>query len=91
VVIFSPSSRRFGQYATSEVGDLRSTIAHGGELPVKDIEIGEEKLNSGEAAKRAKDALRMLVKRFLPYAKNAPYRNSKFWEKAYFGLTESEQ
>ncbi len=86
----SPEERWRAYNVAKNLYDLRSTIAHGGDLPDKGIRIGDEKLTSQEAARRAKEVLRLLIKHFLPQAKAPPYKNPNFWERAYFGLSDSK-
>ncbi len=87
----SPDERWRAYNVAKDLYDLRSTIAHGGELAGKQLKIGEEKVSLHEAAKRAKDTLRKVIKHFLPHAKTAPYKKSRFWEQAYFGLSDSKE
>jgi hypothetical protein len=70
--------------------DLRSAIAHGSHSAKKDNRVGEEKLNDHETAKRAKNALRFLIKRFLPQSNTPPYKDPFFWEQAYFRIPQTE-
>jgi hypothetical protein len=86
----SPEERWRAYKIAKDFYDLRSTIAHGGDLVKKDNRVGEEKLNPHETAKRAKNALRFLIKHFLPKSKTAPYKNPIFWERAYFKISETE-
>lgn len=86
----SPKERWRAYNIAKDFYDLRSTIAHGGDLAKKDNRVGEEKLNPHETAKRTKDALRMLIQRFLPQSRIPPYKDSKFWERAYFKIPETE-
>ena len=69
--------------------DLRSLVAHGSTLDEGVFPVGEEKLKLAEAAKRASQTLRHLVRHFLPHAKLAPYKKHEFWERAYFGLSSA--
>jgi hypothetical protein len=70
--------------------DLRSTVAHGATLGDGDFPVGDERLKLPDAAKRASETLRHLVRHFLPDVKNAPYKKHEFWERAYFGLAGLE-
>jgi hypothetical protein len=85
----SPQERWCAYNVAKDLYDHRSAIAHGGELDIKQLRVGGEKLNLHETAKRAKDTLRMVIKHFLPFAKSAPYKKSRFWEQRYFGISDS--
>ncbi|HEY4759969.1 MAG TPA: hypothetical protein VIH42_05255 [Thermoguttaceae bacterium] len=65
---------------------LRCDIAHGNEMKSNRHLVGHEQLTLADAASRATEALRMIIRRFLPEANVAPYRKSTFWDRAYFGL-----
>ena len=82
----SPEERLRAYRVAKDLYNHRSTIAHGGEVTAKPLTLGEEKVTLSKAASRAKDALRHLIKHFLPQAKTAPYKSPQFWEKAYFGI-----
>jgi hypothetical protein len=89
--LFNSPEERWRAYKVAKaLYDHRSTIAHGGDMPVKDVRVGDEKLTLHETATRAKNTLRKLIHQFLPQAKAAPYKKSGFWERAYFGLPESK-
>lgn len=68
--------------------DLRSTIAHGS-IPSEVVRIGEARVNLAEAANKATDALRHVIKHFLPLAASSTYKKPEFWERSYFGLPEA--
>ncbi len=70
--------------------DLRSMIAHGGNTGDRSFRVGEERLKLHEAASRTKGALRKIIKHFLPHAGSAPYKKREFWERAYFGILDSQ-
>jgi hypothetical protein len=80
----TPEERWRAYRLAKDLYDHRSTIAHGGDVAQKALRVGDEKLNLNDAARRAKKALRMLIKHFLPEAEKAPYKQPQFWEKAYF-------
>jgi hypothetical protein len=82
----SPEERCNAFRAARDLYDLRSIIAHGSEAKSDRHRVGREKLDLDGAATRATEALRMVVRRFLPLASDAPYRKSQFWDRAYFGL-----
>jgi len=82
----SPEKRLRAYRIARDLYKNRSIIAHGGKVSVNSISVGEEKLNLNAAAKLAKDALRNLIKHFLPQAKTAPYKSPQFWEQAYFQM-----
>jgi hypothetical protein len=87
--LFKTSQERWHAYKIAkDLYDLRSTIAHGGEISNSNNRVGEEKLNLHETAKRAKNVLRFLIQHFLPQSKSHPYKNPKFWEQAYFNISE---
>jgi hypothetical protein len=70
--------------------DLRSTVAHGSTLGDTKIRVGSEKLTLSEAASKASETLRTVVRYFLPKASEAPYKKHEFWENAYFGLSVNQ-
>ena len=85
--IFDLPEERYGAFRVArDLYDLRSIIAHGSEIKNDRHRVGREKLDLDCAAMRATEALRAVVRRFLPLASNAPYRKSQFWDRAYFGL-----
>lgn len=66
--------------------DLRSKISHGSTLRDRAFSVGDEELKLPEAAKRACETLRHLIRHFLPTVSETPYRKHEFWERACFGL-----
>jgi hypothetical protein len=66
--------------------DLRSVIAHGGSPQQANCRVGDERLSLQDAALRACEALRYVVRHFLPQVAEAPYKQPQFWERGYFGL-----
>lgn len=89
--LFKGAKERWRAYnVAKDLYDLRSTIAHGGEVSNSNNRVGEERLNLHETAKRAKNALRFLIQHFLPQSKSHPYKNPKFWEQAYFNISEKD-
>jgi len=84
----SPKDRHRAYKVAKDLYDLRSQIVHGSGLS-KQLRIGDEKVPPAEAGKRARDTLRTVIERFLPLAKEAPYKRHTFWEAACFGLPES--
>lgn len=84
----TPEERHRAFRIAKHLYDLRSMVAHGSTLVDRVFSVGDEKLKLPETAKRASEALRYLVRHFLPNAKQAPYRNHEFWERAYFGLPD---
>lgn len=87
--LFDSPEERFAAFREAkDLYDLRSTIAHGAGVNEKRYRIGRDKFTLAEAAMRATEALRSIVRRFLPQANKAPYKKPEFWERAYFGLPE---
>jgi hypothetical protein len=70
--------------------DLRSAIAHGGDLKDKAFRVGQEELALPDVAKRATESLRTVIRRFLPHVMTAPHKKAEFWDRAYFGLPQEE-
>ncbi len=89
--LFSSPHERLEAFRTAKgFYDLRSRIAHGGERSKASKVPGDKKMSLNEAARLATEALRMLIKRFLPEANSPPYKRPTFWEHAYFGLVDSQ-
>jgi hypothetical protein len=82
----SPEARCRAFRIAKDLYNLRSTIAHGSSPGKGTLRVGDEKLALPDAANRASRALRHVIHYFLPRAKEAPYTNHHFWERAYFGL-----
>ncbi|MGE0481403.1 MAG: hypothetical protein AB7Q17_13120, partial [Phycisphaerae bacterium] len=78
--------RRRAFRLAKDLYDLRSRIVHGSAFARTVLRVGDEKLNLSEAANRACEALRLVVKKFLPRTERAPYKQPEFWESAYFGI-----
>ncbi len=74
---FRPEARVDAFRTARRMYDLRSLIAHGGEVPA----------GLDAAAQEARDMLRMVVKTYLPCGNKTPYRDQPIWDRAYFGLT----
>lgn len=85
----SPEERYRAFRVAKDLYDLRSTIAHGGSLKDDEFRVGEERLKLADAAKRATEGLRTVIRRFLPQAKAAPYKKPDFWDRAYFGIADA--
>lgn len=87
--LFSSPEERYDNFRMARgLYDLRSTIAHGSEIKDDRYKVGQKKLTLDEAARSATEALRTIVRRFLPETNTAPYKKSTFWDRAYFGLGE---
>ena len=84
----SPKERYCAFRVAKDLYDLRSTIAHGTTLKNDQCRVGQEKLSLTEPATRATEALRTIVRRFLPQTEVAPYRKPEFWTRSYFGLVD---
>jgi hypothetical protein len=84
----TPEERHRAFRVAKHLYDLRSMVAHGSTLGDEMFSVGDEKLKLPEAAKRASETLRHLVRHFLPSARQAPYKKHEFWERAYFGLSD---
>jgi hypothetical protein len=82
----TPEDRHRAFRVAKHLYDLRSIVAHGSSLGDGIFSVGDEKLKLPEAAKRASETLRYLVRHFLPSVKQAPYKKPEFWDRAYFGL-----
>ncbi len=82
----TPSAREKAFGVARDLYDIRSAIAHGGEPGEAGLcKIGGEKLSLPEAAKRATEALRYVILRFLPEVNKACYKHDSFWKRRYFG------
>jgi Apea-like HEPN len=81
----SPQDRYNAFRLAKDLYDLRSSIAHGGSQS-NDVRIGQEKLSLPEASNRAIEALRKVIRWFLPKVESAPYKKPEYWEQAYFNL-----
>ena len=66
--------------------DLRSSLAHGSDLPRTGIRLGDDKVSLSEAAKKACEALRQIVVYFLTHGDGPVYKKAEFWEHRYFGV-----
>jgi hypothetical protein len=86
----SPAERHRGFRIAKDLYDLRSSIAHGSSSGNEVVRVGDERIPFAEASRRAIEALRFVVCRFLPHASSAPYKRHDFWEKGYFGLPQQE-
>ncbi len=85
--LFKSAEERYRAFRVAkDLYDLRSGFAHGGSAAASDHRIGDERLNLQDAATRACEVLRSVVRHFLPQAEQAPYKRHDFWEKGYFGL-----
>jgi len=82
----TPENRHRDFLVAKQLYGLRSTIAHGTVPTRKRRGAGKESVSVPEAATVATEALRRVIRHFLPQTGNAPYRNHQFWERAYFGL-----
>lgn len=83
----SPEERHRAFRVAKHLYDLRSTVAHGGSIGEGTHSVGDEKLTFPQAARRACESLRHVIRHFLPSAQQAPYRKPDYWERAYFGLS----
>jgi hypothetical protein len=87
--MFGSGEERWQAYnLAKDLYDHRSTIAHGGDLSGNGVRVGEKQCNINEVAMIAKGELRKLIKRFLPHANSAPYKKPRYWERAYFGISD---
>jgi len=86
--LFGTPQERYEAYKVArDLYSLRSTIAQGS-LAGDQHRIGEVKLTLDEAAKRATETLRHVIRHFLPVANAAPYKKPEFWDRALFGLPD---
>jgi hypothetical protein len=80
-----PADRHRAFRTARKLYELRSDVAHGSVL--KEIyTVGDDKLTQQDAAKCACEALRRVIKFFLPTLPDRPYAKSQFWETKYFDL-----
>ena len=86
----APEDRLRAFRVAKDLYDLRSTIAHGGMPREGNCRVGDERLSLQDAALRACEVLRFVVRHFLPQTTAAPYKQPQFWERAYFGLPPEE-
>lgn len=80
-----PETRAYQYRIAKDLYDIRSKIAHGGDLTGKH-RLGDEKLEISEIAKEAREILRKTIRLFLPKVGKSPYKNQKYWENGYFGI-----
>jgi hypothetical protein len=64
--------------------DLRSAVAHGGEVDARSVRYGEEVITLGVAADKSCELLRSTIKRFLPEATAPQYSVAGYWPQRYF-------
>lgn len=74
----SHEDRRVKDEVGKSLYELRSDIAHGCTLPAQ-LMLGQKKVPFDEAARRATEALREIIHRFLPETPATPYKNAAFW------------
>jgi hypothetical protein len=86
-MLFPPDQRQHAYRLARDLYGLRSVIAHGSPIDEAKLKIAGEKMVLPEVAKRATSALRTIIMHFLP-KKDFPYKNSEFWQRAYFGISE---
>jgi hypothetical protein len=83
---FQSPDERYRAFKTARsMYDLRSAIAHGGQVEENPM-IDGEKLTLDEVGRKACGLLRKLVKRFLPNGSHPAYRGDNYWNRSYFGL-----
>ena len=82
----TPQSKLEGFRVAKKLYDLRCVVAHGDTIDSKQCRLGDKVLSLGEWGRLASDTLRSLVKKFLPADPKKSYKNSDFWEEAYFGI-----
>ena len=70
--------------AIRDLYDLRSKIAHGGNISDSHLHIGNDEVSLNVAADLATEFLRRVVHRFLSLSANPPYLHADFWAKLYF-------
>ncbi len=80
----SPDERQVQFNVAKSLYDLRSAIAHGGQ--VEECNISGENLNLAQAADKACIMLRSTVKLFLAGGERPAYAETGYWEKKCFGL-----
>lgn len=85
-LFYAPEDRYRAFRLAKSLYDLRSMVAHGSSLGAHAFPLGDENLKLPAAAQLASETLRHLVRHFLPYGGQAPYKKHEFWERAYFGL-----
>ena len=73
--LFTGSEERFAQYLVArDMYGHRSRIAHGGTIRGDNLKLGQERISLPEAANRACEMLRRVVKRFLPEGTSPSFR-----------------
>ncbi|MFN0198709.1 MAG: hypothetical protein ACKVT0_18335 [Planctomycetaceae bacterium] len=85
----TPEARHLAFRVAKDLYDLRSAIAHGSVIGDGKNRVGDENLLLTEAANRASESLRYLIRYFLPQKIKKPYKNHSFWERAYFGFADA--
>jgi hypothetical protein len=83
--LFGSADEKERQFRVArDVYDLRSNIAHGGEVRSDKAKIGSEVLSLGDAAMKACEMLRDLIQRFAASAHYPGYLREGFWRQQLF-------
>jgi len=84
-MLYETPDERYTQFGVAKsLYDLRSTIAHGGQ--VEEWRISGERLSLVQAADRACNMLQSTIKDFLEGGERPAYLETDYWEKKYFRL-----
>jgi len=82
-------SRHASFYEARNLYDLRSTIAHGGDIASEKARkiLALIKQHGDKASDKACEMLRLVIHRFLPQGSRPPYVSPDYWPKLYFQMT----
>lgn len=80
--------RREAFLRARSVYDVRSAIAHGGELK-NTYKFGSQELSGQQIADNALEMLRTVIKRFLLVEPAGSHKKQEFWDDRYFGPTSN--
>lgn len=88
--LFASPEEKLSAYKTAkDLYDLRSHIAHGNSFSSTEHRLGNEKLSVESVAQKACEILRQVIKSFLDKDARETYKNPAYWEKQYFGVSDS--
>lgn len=89
--LFQTSKEKYQAFRVAKsLYNLRSTIAHGGEVQKKDRKIAGEEVTLEEASEKSCEVLREVIKHFLPLRNNPSYMQDDYWSKSILGLDLQE-
>jgi hypothetical protein len=86
-MLFPVEKREAAFRLAKDLYSMRSSVAHGSHIDEGKLKIANKKMTLVEASRIATEALRSIVKHFLPM-KDSPFRKAEYWRTAHLGLTE---